>query len=309
MSTHITSLRSIKLVKLCVQLSGGLGNQMFQFAVGRALALDRKVDFAIDAWSGFVRDTQYRRSYALGKLPIDTQFVTPCDQIALWMYRLMNRESNNPRTLQQRRWYGDVYIENAFRYHSELYQAQFTRLTWLIGYWQTPLYFKRHRELLQKELMPPTPINPKFTSMAMQIKDTESVALGVRLYEESTNPADHAGNSSMKTATEVTQTINHLRTVRPNAQFYVFCTHRSKFLDELGLPPGTTFVTADDGFEDAVDCMWLLSRCKHHIFTNSTYYWWGAWLSEAVHKQEEQLIFAADNFINIDGLCDHWKRF
>jgi len=299
----------MKLVKLCVQLSGGLGNQMFQFAAGRALALDKNVGFAIDAWSGFLRDTQYRRSYELGKLPIGARLVTCRDQIALWLYRSTNRQPDNQRTIEQRRWYGDFYVEQDFSYHPELNEAGLARLTWLIGYWQSPLYFKKYKELLQSELMPPLPTNPKFTDLAMQIHNTESVALGIRLYEESANPADHARNSVMKTAKDITQTINRLLIMRPNAKFFVFCTHHSAFFDELGLPRGTTFVTADDGYEDVLDCMWLLTRCKHHIFTNSTYYWWGAWLSEAIHNKEEQLVFAADNFINTDGICDYWQRF
>lgn len=282
---------------------------MFQFAAGRALALDRNVGFAVDKWSGFLRDAQYRRSYELGKLPIGGGLVSRSDQFALWLYRFTNRKPNNEKRVHRRCWYGDFFIEQNFSYHQELGEARLARLTWLIGYWQSPLYFKKYKELLQKELMPPKPANTKFINLALKIQNTESVALGIRLYEESVNPAEHAHNSVMKTAMDINKAIKRLLVIRPNAQFFVFCTHRSAVFDQLGLPRGTTFVTADDGYENNLDCMWLLTRCKHHIFTNSTYYWWGAWLSEAIHNNEEQIVFAADNFINTDGLCDYWQRF
>ena len=282
---------------------------MFQYATGRALAIEKCIDFSIDIWSGFVRDTQYRRHYELSKLPIRASFVTRYEQCALWLYRLVTSISKKQQGLHQRNWYSDFYIEQEFAYAPDLSNAAIDRLTWLVGYWQTPLYFKKYKELLQKELMPPTPTQPSFNEMATHMRRVESVALGIRLYEESGNPAAHSRHAKLKTVEEVNQAIRRLLELRPQAHFFVFCTHRSSIFSELVLPSNTIFVTTEDGYIDSVDCMWLLAQCKHHIFTNSTYYWWGAWLSEAIYKKEEQLVFAADNFINTDGLCDYWKRF
>jgi hypothetical protein len=184
-----------------------------------------------------------------------------------------------------------------------------TNSTWLIGYWQTSKYFVSYEPLLRKELMPPVPISGPFLALRDLIQSCESVAIGIRLYEESNDPASHAHEGKIKTATDVNKAIVRVLDSRPNAKFFVFCTHRANYLADLDLPADTIFVTGDDGYKDSVDCMWLLAHCKHHIFTNSSYYWWGAWLSEAMHKKEEQLIFAADNFINTDGLCGHWQRF
>ena len=282
---------------------------MFQYATGRALAIEKCIDLSIDVWSGFVRDAQYGRDYELSKLSIRANSVTRYEQYVLWLYRLVASISKKHQEFHQRNLFSDFYIEQEFVFHPSLSNANINRLTWLVGYWQTPLYFQKYKDLLQKELMPPIPTQSNFIEMAVRMHRAESVALGIRLYEESASPAAHARNAKLKTVEEVNWAIRRVIELRPQVQFFVFCTHRASIFSELELPTNTVFVTTEDGYIDSVDCMWLLAQCKHHIFTNSSYYWWGAWLSEAIYKKEEQLIFAADNFINTDGLCDYWQRF
>ena len=48
---------------------GGLGNQMFQYACGRALALRENRKLYLDA-RRFYRDKRYKRTFALGKFNI-----------------------------------------------------------------------------------------------------------------------------------------------------------------------------------------------------------------------------------------------
>jgi hypothetical protein len=114
-------------------------------------------------------------------------------------------------------WVKDIYIEQEFAYYPDLTNATIDRLTWLVGYWQTPLYFEKYKELLQNELMPAAPIKPKFTEMAAKMHCTESVALGIRLYEESDNPAAHARHAKLKTVEEVNQAIGSMLELRPQA--------------------------------------------------------------------------------------------
>ncbi len=292
-----------------MQLSGGIGNQMFQYATARALSLSNSSPLVVDTLSGFVRDRQYKRTFELSSFPIQMQIASVRDRIALYFYRLQIKLGRMPRFLDRNYFGHDFYVEQYFQFESLLLQRPLTNSTWLIGYWQTPKYFASYGALLRKELMPPVPISGSFLALHELVRSSESVAIGIRLYEESNDPAAHAHEGKIKTATDVNKAIARVLDSRPNAKFFVFCTHRANYLDGLDLPPDTIFVTADEGFSNTVECLWLLAQCKHHIFTNSSYYWWGAWLSEAIHKKEEQLIFAADNFINTDGLCDYWQRF
>ena len=297
------------MIRLCVQLSGGLGNQMFQYATAQSLALRCKAECVLDPLSGFIRDKQYKRRFELARLPIKRNMVGIGDQIRLWTYRAHAKVSRLSGQMYDAHWYGDFIHETEFKFHASLLQQKLMGNTWMLGYWQSPKYFNLYAAQIQQELQPPQPRNISYKSLASQIASSESVAVGVRLYEESNDPSAHALEGKVKTIGDVNSAIARLRATRPSARFYVFCTHRAEALNKLNLPADTVFVTADDGYDDAVDSLWLLTRCKHHIFTNSSYYWWGAWLSQGTHNKEEQLIYAADNFINVDGLCDHWLRF
>ena len=93
----------------------------------------------------------------------------------------------------------------------------------------------------------------------------------------------------------------------PNANFYIFCTKNDKFLDKLELPKNTMRITAENGFADAVNTLWLLSRCKHHVITSSTFYWWGAWLSSKIYQANKQIIYS-DDLDNLDGLPIDWNK-
>lgn len=295
--------------RICVQLSGGLGNQMFQYAAARALALHNEVECFLDPWSGFVRDKQYQRRFGLARLPIQLNTVGMWDQIRLWTYRVQVRFTHGTRLINDKKWYGNFINETQLKFHDSLLQKKIKTKTWMLGYWQSPKYFDRYTQQILQELQPLRPRDARFIELASAIDSSDSVALGVRLYEESNDPGAHALDGKLKSIADVNNAIGRLLAARPNARFFVFCTHRAEPLNQLDLPKNTVFVTADDGYDDAVDSLWLLTRCKHHIFTNSSYYWWGAWLSQANHSRDNQMIYASDNFVNVDGLCDQWLRF
>jgi hypothetical protein len=299
----------LKMTKLMVQLNGGLGNQMFQYAHARSLALRQGLELVLDDWSGFVRDLQYRRHYELGALPIQARLANPWERLPLWLYRWQHRTGQPSAALVESHWYGQFITEVERVYLPQLQKLSIDRTTWITGYWQSPCYFDDYAAQIRTELMPSPAQQPRFQALAEQIRGSESVALGVRLYEESKDPAAHAREGRVKTVVEIRQAVARVRSHHPDARFFVFCTHRSPLLAELELPSNTIFVTHDDGYEGTLESLWLLTQCRHHIFTNSSYYWWGAWLSAAVRAREEQVILAADNFKNIDGLCPEWERF
>lgn len=283
---------------------------MFQYALGRAIAINQNRELVLDTWSGFARDKLYNRTYALGLLNIQARTATQIERLPLWVYRFKDKLMLGKQNMVPTRFLGRAfYVESRFFFDLRVVSHLLARDSWFVGYWQSPKYFRSCEAQIRNELGPPTPSDKKVLALAELIHASESIALGIRLYEESTDPTAHSLTKILKTPEDIRNIVRRIKTQLPNGKILVFSTHRSEFLEQIGLPEDTIYVTPDDGYADTLDCLWLLTRCKHHIFTNSSYYWWGAWLSHANYKKEEQLIYAADNFINVDGLCDHWLRF
>lgn len=303
-----------QLMKVVLQLFGGLGNQMFQYAAARALASRNNAELALDTWSGFVRDKQYRRNYELGSLQISARRAEPVERIPFWLDRVSNtalrhlprldRTPRPPRLVS-----GRNLREPAPHFFPSVLDTPLTRDTWMTGYWQSPRYFDGIKEQIVEEFRPPTPTLPKVLELGIRMKRRPSVAVCIRLYEESLSPGGQSSDGSLKTVQDVNIAIMKMVELVPNADWYVFCTHRAEFLRNLTGAANCTLITADGGFGGTLDSLWMMAQCQHHILTNSTYYWWGAWLAENIGNSCEHHIFAADNFINRDSLPAHWQTF
>ncbi len=282
---------------------------MFQYATARSMSLDNNMQLHIDISSGFKRDKFYKRKYELSGFPIIADVATFYESIPFWLHRIKRRLSEKDEPLIQNYTYGLFISENRLAYLPELNQLDYRRDIWLRGYWQSPEYFKKNKIQVSNELMPTSSGEEIYKVASQSIKSAESVALGIRLYEESVFPNLHSKNGEMKSAEKINTAIKRIRDQIPDCRFFVFCTHRAKFLEKLMLPSDTIFLTGDEGYIDSKECLRLISLCKHHIFTNSTFYWWGAWLSSINYPHDNRMIIASDNFVNSDILCPEWERF
>jgi hypothetical protein len=299
--------------KLIVQLKGGLGNQMFQYATARSLSISNNSKLVIDNWTGFYRDFQYKRKYELDKFPIQGRIAKFHESIPflytsfcakLKNFNLINKLSFGNFLQEQ-----SNLNEYSMKFQPEIQKISLNKNTWIKGYWQSHNYFEKYKHLILDELNPPIPSQNNFRQIGKEISKSNSIALGLRLYEESNDPASHALNKKIKSIFEINKVITKVRKNFPDYRFFIFATRRFDFLKELNLPDNTIFVTHDDGFEGTIERIWLLSQCKNHIFNNSSFYWWGAWLSSKNYQFDKQLIYASDNFINYDCYLKEWNKF
>jgi len=288
---------------------GGLGNQMFQYATSRAIALRLDSELVLDNWSGFISDYKYRRSYELGDFPIQARSATIGERLPFWIEKLESLLLRN-RVLIREKIYGSIISEVDKKFFHELCLYETKRNCWLTGYWHSPNYFLNYESHILNELTPPLPKNTNYLDLAQEIKGKTSVALGIRLYEETKEPASHARNEEVKSIHDINNAINIIRQKLDEPYFYIFSTRRSNFLLDLDLLPWETkFVTRDDGFESSTQVLWLLTQFPNHIITNSSFYWWGAWLSQRNYIKTSQIILAANNFMNKDALPDNWLSY
>ena len=124
--------------KVYSYLNGGLGNQMFQYAVARSLSQRTGAELVLDTWSGFVRDTVYRRNYELYALPIQARVALPWERLPIWIYRAHRRYFKSEADPVQDFWYGRFLVETDLAFLKDVANADVKCDTWLKGYWQSP---------------------------------------------------------------------------------------------------------------------------------------------------------------------------
>jgi hypothetical protein len=300
--------------KLIVQLQGGLGNQMFQYATARSISLDNNLDLVIDDWTGFFRDTHYQRKYELNNFQIKGRIAKFHENLP-FLYMNICTKLKKKFNLINKLSFGNFIQEklnlndHGMRFHNEIQKINLNKNTWVRGFWQSHLYFEKYKSLILHELTPPQPKQNNFKIIGKEMSNTNSIALGLRIYEESFDPTFHAFNRKIKSIFEINKVRSKFKKKYSNYRFFVFSTRRFNFFKELNLPNNTIYVTYDDGYKGTIERMWLLSQCKHHIFNNSSFYWWGAWLSQKNYQSKKQTIYASDNFINQDGYLKKWYKF
>ena len=141
------------------------------------------------------------------------------------------------------------------------------------------------------------------------MRKQNSVAICLRLYEEVKNPSIHLISNEVNRKTRLKQIIKEITNFENDLKLYVFCTHKNKFIYDLDLPQDTVLITEDNGFKGTIDNLWLMTNCRHHIITNSSFYWWGAWLSSQIFNSERKRVYISKDFINSDCKPDKWIYF
>lgn len=282
---------------------GGLGNQMFQYAAGRALARRNKAELVLDTKTGFAWDKQFHRQYELDWFPIEARKASVLEQLPFWLERLAHRADRMDFAGIAKRPWGTFLCENASRFVEEAFHEQLHSL-FVTGYWQNEAYFSEVRDLIGKEFRLPPAEKGQFLEMARKMEACNSVAIGVRLFEEVPG-VTKAGVGGLVPMSYYGRAVRRL-TGTPNPEFFVFCTSQSAALDELDLPGPVHFITHDNGFEGTIERLWLLSRCSNHVISNSSFYWWGAWLAE--FERPETKVAAIDRFPNKATIPMRWVR-
>lgn len=290
-----------------VRLTGGIGNQMFQYAAARRAAFVNNASLKMDL-GGFDDPGQgTKRSYELDAFLISGKTALPTEVAALKYYRQNPFIRRLPIFFKKRIFhYNKTHIiEKHYDFDPEILSLKGN--VYLDGYWQSDKYFKDIETLLRTEFSfryEPGGQNLHYTDL---IQASESISLHVRRgdYVSSTKTNAFHGVCSIEYYREA---INRIKTQISAPVFFVFSDDIEWAKSNLPLSHGAYFVDCngtDHGYED----MRLMSLCKHHIIANSSFSWWGAWLSTNPGK----IVFAPQRWFSAtletkDNIPELWVR-
>jgi hypothetical protein len=263
-----------------VRLMGGLGNQMFQYAAARRVALAHEVPLKLDI-SWFARWPG--RAYALHALNIQEAFATPDELrqitgpatrgIGRFVFRLRRRF----RIRYDWTW---LHERRLSPFDRRVFEAR--ERTYLDGYWQSEKYFSDVADTIRREFTIDFHPDARTREIADQIATTESVSVHIRRGDYVSDPRASRVRS-VCTADYYQRCVARVAERLANPHLFLFSDDPGWVAASLGFEHPTTLVStvpARPGHED----LRLMSACRHHITANSSFSWWGAWLNPRPDK-------------------------
>lgn len=269
-----------------IQLSGGLGNQLFQYAAARSLAVRNNCPLIID--TGFFDSRRHRR-YELQNFPINAEIVGQPGQ-PRWRRTLTSllKSLTHGQT-------GPKYSEPHMHF-DPAWQTLTPPIT-LTGYFQSPTYFKEHSQLIRSELTPPRPSDAESLRLEEVLADSNSVSVHIRRGDYVTNP------STRKIYCECTREyyLKALDHISGNGPVVFFSDDMAWVRANLAVPQRQCFWVGEKSARTGISDLWLMSKARHHVIANSTFSWWGAWLSM---RESGVTIAPVEWFRNTNIRCD-----
>lgn len=258
-----------------VKLLGGLGNQLFAYAAAKALALRNGCPLRLDAFSGYPRDA-FGRRFELGVFDLPDEIQPPRQPYGHPFAERLVREANVRLPVPWRTYVFEEVCPKTFkhRYHSWLGEFRVRRGVYLHGNFTSPRYFDAHAEAIRHVLRwRQPPADPALTVLAAQLADEQAVVVHFRLDQPG------AGFSNLKKLhpSYYEAAFGHL-TRRLNRPRWFCFTDAPERLDAfMVLPENAVVVTVSA----PTDALWLMKHGRNFVLSNSTFAWWGAWLSGA----------------------------
>ena len=258
---------------ITMRLEGGLGNQLFQYAAGRAASLKLGVELHLDDRNC---NPNSNRPYLLHHFghaakiargnhlpPKAFRGLTGKILLKYWEargYYILQRNPNLCRQLLQPK-VGDYFS----------------------GFWQDERYFQDIANVLRKELQVITPPSEENKLILQEIKMTNSVALHVRRGDYISHPS----NLNAFAACSPNYYIEAMKFLEVKIagplRYFVFSDDIIWVRLNIELPKNVVFVDINND-QTSYEDLRLMSNCAHNIIANSTFSWWGAWLNANVQK-------------------------
>jgi hypothetical protein len=191
------------------------------------------------------------------------------------------------------------FHERSFIFQNDVYTAPWDAT--YIGYWQTEKYFDEN--FIRQVFVLKNKINDRalMTLDAIAKAGKSSAFLHVRR-------GDYLWPAQLQYHGVLNENyygaaINRIRAQYENAHFFIFSDDPDWCRQAF---PRFTIVRGNQPYED----IYLMSQCRNAILANSSFSWWGAWLSLDEKSRNERLVIAPKRwFANItapDMIPDRW---
>jgi hypothetical protein len=275
---------------IIAKLLGGLGNQMFQYAFARRIAIANNAELKLDI-NGFVTvKVNTPRQYELSVFNIKEKFAT-AEEI-----KYFEKFAKQTGSLS---FFHNLFVADQKHYVKQKgfgFNKEYLKVggkAYLDGLWASEKYFTDIENQLRKDFTPKT-VDDYYLSTLAEIKAVNSVSLHFRRGDYVNDPGTnrHHGVTGFD---YYQQAMKIIEEKIKDPVYFVFSDDIEWVKNNLKTNQQVHFIKQPDQSRSYQDLL-LMSQCSHNIIANSTFSWWGAWLNQ----NKDKIVCSPAKWFNFD---------
>jgi hypothetical protein len=267
---------------IITQINGGLGNQLFQYAAGRALAEYHKVplkiensfyktvDFARFELERFNLEVDITSVNEIKKFNSNNFFVTACSKILPVHKKIF-------------------FVEPYFHFYNNFFSAPSN--SYLKGLWQSEKYFSAIKDIIRQEFIMKDKLVLHLEEKAETMRTENSVSVHIRRGDYTNANVEKV--MGLLPLEYYKKALSLLQKKTGSLKVYFFSDDIEFVKKNMALDYEYEFVSGEITSRNYED-FYLMQHCKHNIIANSTFSWWSAWLN----NDDDKIVVAPKNWFN-----------
>ncbi len=291
---------------IIAQITGGLGNQMFQYAPAMALSLQKDVPLKLDLQSfkrEILPELEVPRSFALTAFKNFNYDEASPEEIEQYTSQSFFKKKTQKLLPAHKR---KIYNERDYTFDGNFFKANSS--IYLKGHRQSEKYFKPFEKEIRNIYQLREDLISDVKFFGEKLTSLESLSVHIRRGDYLRLPIilDWHGVLDKSYYSSAIETV---LSQYPSTQIFYFSDDVEWVDKELvGEYPGT--IVSGNISNTAYQDFYLMQSCKHQIVANSSFSWWAAWLNSNPHKKVIAPLKWFNNapYNTRDLIPDNWLR-
>jgi len=297
-----------------VNIYGGIGNQMFQYALGRSLSqklnTSLKIDYSINLTRKDFNPDDIPAFFDIFNIEVEKATI---QEIKKFKTTSENLFLNRLYSYTLKKFPGLFKTKSNFINESNSnFSEEILSLVddcYLTGYWQSEKYFIDVEDLIREDFKMKNPLKGDNLEIAKKIENSVSVSIHLRgrdyITKGETNKIHFTCDNSY-----YERSINYILKRVKNPAFFIFSDDPEWAKSFLKINYPCIFVEGNSWNKTSFEDLRLMSLCKHNIIANSSFSWWAAWLN----KNPNKIVIAPLKWFNdpfretADLIPDNWIK-
>lgn len=262
--------------KVAVEIKGGLGNQLFQYALGREIATTHgkvlKLDCRmLDVIGHKLAGT--KRNFALDSLGLEIEHASKLDRMTIDLLKVAQRF----RIAPLRRLLKSLGIRAVREIHfgHQNFGDSVDFFTWFGGYFQSEKYFPSYAPMLRNQIFQGAQWPVEVDRFRETLSKTGGICVNVRRGDYVGTPYHGALESDY-----YVRGVSEIVARRGPLPVYIFSDDLEWCMKNLSFGGSKTyFVGHELAGNEFSQYLYLMSLFENFVIPNSTFAWWAVWLS------------------------------